>query len=492
MKDMNKVLTKQYIGSFYLTIAKEGQEKEIKQLRKKVEKYEDISYLKDAVNDETKELIIKRYKSHKSGTIHRYQTMISDLSEYKRKYLDGKEIIDINAARKELDHLDKQLQNITDNEYLREINALVEFKNNIDVEYRTYIKKHKEDEYMDMAVFHTTIDQIFKEVNELLVLLIKDNELEEQEYLIQYLNYFYHLYESYFEEYAKGGYHSLPSWAKGLLFCAPWIVGFIAFTAVPLVQTLVFSFSKVNLTTNGFEMEPIGFTNYINIFSSDTDFILALKNYLVEMIVYVPLITIFSLALAMLLNTKIKSKGFFRTIFFFPVIITSGPVIKILIEQGVTAMPGVATLMNVEEVTAQMPELVRIAFNILTSEFTMILWFSGIQILVFVTGLQKIDKGVYEASAIDGANKWEQFWKVTLPAINPTIIINVVFTVVMQSIFALNPIILKIQSDMNDTGEGKGYGYSSALAFTYFLIMIIVLVIFVLIFKKKNKKKGAI
>ena len=103
---------------------------------------------------------------------------------------------------------------------------------------------------------------------------------------------------------------------------------------------------------------------------------------------------------------------------------------------------------------------------------------------------QKGYKGVYEASAIDGANKWEQFWKVTFPAINPTIIINVVFTTVMQSIFALNPIILKIQSDMNDTSEGKGYGYSSALAFTYFLVMIIVLVIFVLIFKRKEKKKG--
>lgn len=492
MKDVKQIFVKQYIDSFYSTITQPGKEKDIKALRKKVEKYEDISYLKEFLNEEVKKLIIDKYTSHKAEVIHRYETMISTLSEYKIKYLDNKEIIDISSARKELLIIDKELRKITDNEYLHEINPLIEFKNNIDVEYKTYTKKHKDDEYMDMSIFHMTMDNIFKEVNDLLVLLIKDNEMDPKEYLEAYLQYFYQLYEGYFSEYKGGGYHALPSWAKGLLFCAPWIIGFIVFTAVPIVQTLVFSFSKVNLTTNGFETEPIGFANYINIFSSDTDFILALKNYLVEMIVYVPLITIFSLALAMLLNTKIKSKGFFRTIFFFPVIITSGPVIKILIEQGVTAMPGVATVMNVEEVTAQMPELVRIAFNILTGEFTMILWFSGIQILVFVTGLQKIDKGVYEASAIDGANKWEQFWKVTLPAINPTIIINVVFTVVMQSIFALNPIILKIQADMNDTGEGKGYGYSSALAFIYFLIMIIVLVIFVLIFKRKNKRKGAI
>ena len=130
---MNKVLIKQYIDSFYLTITKERQEKDIKELRKKVEKYEDVSYLKDTINDEVKELIINRYKAHKNETIHRYQTMISDLSEYKRKYLDGKEIIDINPARKELEALCKALESITDNEYLCEINALMEFKNNIDV-----------------------------------------------------------------------------------------------------------------------------------------------------------------------------------------------------------------------------------------------------------------------------------------------------------------------------------------------------------------------
>ena len=487
MKNINVLLAKKYVDSFYEVLSLSIEEKQLKELRKNVEKFEDVSYLKQIMNDEIKSNIQKRFVEHRENNINRYQSMIERIDSLYNNYFVNKESIDVKSVNKELSSLEKEMMNLTDNEYLFDIHALFELRNNLDVELRTYVDKRKGDEYFDMALFDQSIANIFKETKTALEELIKCNKIDENEYVEQYIDFVYQQYSIYFEG-SSNKVKNIPGWAKGLLFCFPWILGFAIFTIYPLIQTFIFSFSQVNLTPDGFTTTPYGFNNYINIFTSDTDFILALKNYLVEMVVYVPLITIFSLALAMLLNTKIKTKGFFRTIFFFPVIITSGPVIKILIEQGVTAMTGVNTLVDTNEVTAQMPELVRIAFNILTNEFIMILWFSGIQILVFITGLQKIDKGVYEASAIDGANKWEQFWKVTLPAINPTIVINVVFTVVMQSIFALNPIILKIQSDMNDTSEGKGYGYSSALAFTYFIVMIAVLVIFVVIFKRKNKK----
>ena len=487
MKNIVVVLARQYINSFYDVLKVSIDEKTLKDLKKKVEKYEDTSYLKDAINDEIKNKIIARYLDAKDSNIARYQQMMEELDNFHKTYFASKEIIEVSLVKKELDAIENKLQNITNQEYLTDINALLEFKNNINVELNTYIDKHKSDEYMDMSIFHNSVNNNLNEVKQVLHTLIGDNRLDEHEYVNRYLEFVYSRYSVIFDNGATK-VRNIPSWLKGLLFCLPWIIGFGVFTLYPLIQTFIFSFSRVDLSPNGFITSPIGFDNYVRVFTNDTDFILALKNYLVSMVVYVPLITIFSLILAMLLNTKIKTKGFFRTIFFFPVIITSGPVIKILMEQGVTAMTGVNTLLDVEVVTAQMPELVRIAFNMLTNEFIMILWFSGIQILVFVTGLQKIDKGVYEASAIDGANKWEQFWKVTLPAINPTIVINVVFTTVMQSIFALNPIILKIQADMNDTSEGKGYGYSSALAFTYFIIMIAVLVIFVLIFMKKNKR----
>ena len=487
MKNLNVILAKKYIDNYYALLSKHVNEKELKEIKKKVSKYEDVSYLKSLNDPAIKETIISWYESNKENNIDAYTKLIQELDAFYDNHFLNKEIIDVALIKKELNNLDKQLVSASKEEYLHEINQLHEFKNNISVELEVYVSKHKAEEYMDMSIFHRSVSQIIEDNKNTLKVLIEDNKLENEEYYDHYLEFVYQQFNVIFES-ASNKNKSMPQWLKGLIFCTPWIIGFLVFTIYPLIQTLLFSFSNVNLTPDGFVSNWVGFKNYFNIFTSDTDFILALKSYLVTMIIYVPLITIFSLMLAMMLNSKIKTKGLFRTIFFLPVVITSGPVMRILIEQGVTAMPGVNTLVNVEEMTSNMPELMRMAFNVLTSEFIMILWFSGIQILVFLTGLQKIDKGVYEASAIDGANKWEQFWKVTLPAINPTIVINVVFTTVMQSIFALNPIILKIQTDMNDTAEGKGYGYSSALAFTYFMIMVVTLVIFVLIFKKHEKK----
>ena len=203
---------------------------------------------------------------------------------------------------------------------------------------------------------------------------------------------------------------------------------------------------------------------------------------------YVPVITVVSLILAMLLNSKLKGTGFFRTIFFLPVIITSGPVIGIFIDQGVASFPGIESLINFDAMAGTVPQFLIDALQFLTGEFIMILWFSGIQILVFMTGLQKMDKNMYEAAQIDGASKWETFWKLTLPALNPTIVLNVVFTVVIQSVFSLNPIISRISKYMNESGEGGGYGYASATAWIYFVVMLVLLGLFILVFKKHERR----
>lgn len=284
---------------------------------------------------------------------------------------------------------------------------------------------------------------------------------------------------------------TFPEALNGLLFLLPWFVGFCLLTLYPILETLIYSFNDVTITIHGIKTSFIGFQNYLYAFTEDTAFVTALQNYLIKILLYVPVITVISLGLALLLNSKVKGTGFFRTIFFLPVIITSGPVIKIFIDQGVASFPNIDKLIDFSKLSEILPGFLVTALSFLTSEFIMILWFCGIQILVFLTGLQKIDKSVYEAAAIDGASKWECFWKVTLPAINPVVVINVVFTVVMQSVFSLNPVIEKIQADMRGSGEGKGYGYASAMAWIYFLILIVVLVFFVLLFKKHTRKRRA-
>ncbi len=271
---------------------------------------------------------------------------------------------------------------------------------------------------------------------------------------------------------------------SGYAFCALWLVGFMAFMLYPIIQTFVFSFNDVTVREGAFEMKSVGFEYYIRALTQDTDFLQGLEDYAIKLVLYVPVITVISLILAMLLNNKLKGTGLFRTIFFLPVIITSGPVMQIFIEQGVASFPGVEELINFEALAGTVPQFLLDALQFLTSEFIMILWFSGIQILVFMTGLQKMDKNMYEAAQIDGASKWEMFWKLTLPALNPTIVLNVVFTVVMQSVFSLNPIITRIKGYM----QQEGYGYASATAWIYFVVMLALLGLSVLIFKKHERR----
>lgn len=488
MKNLSLELARKYIDNFYKVVFSSNLSKEKKdsfnKAKKNVKKYEDPSYLKEVLDEEVLALFKSIFEKNKVDDIEKVKSLINDIDNYYNLYMEGKEIIDIKEAKKGLEALNKKLIAINNYYHFVDITPLYEFKNNVDVELNLYVDKHKSDEYMDMSIFHQSIKDLMKGVKDTLNEIINECSLDIDECINKYLESINHNYSIIFDSKdSKTG--SIPSWAKGVLFCTPWILGFLVFTLYPLIRTFIFSFSQVNLTTQGFQTDLVGIKNYQNLLIDDT-FIRNISNYLVQMVVYVPLITIFSLILAMLLNTKIKSKGLFRTIFFFPVIITSGPVIQKMIDIGVTAMPGLNSLMDIESIKAMMPSLVRTAFDILTNEFILILWYSGIQILVFLTALQKIDKGVYEAGAIDGANKWEQFWKITLPAINPTIVINVVFTVVMQSIFALSPIIKEIQDVIYD--QNKGRGYSSAMAYVYFLLIIIVLGIFVLIFKRHEKK----
>ena len=486
-KNLPYILAKAYIARHYELLSPCLDPKALGEIKKKVAKYEDTSYLKDLYTEENKKLF-EAELNNKQQWIQMLTDAKDALKAFYAECFEGKEILEIKDVQAALKKVSEHLIATDFHMFLFDAAPLYDFESNIGNELSVYASYHKKEEYMDMDNFRKSIQGIIEDVDALLGNVIKSLEKENSEYVDAYLNETEHQFSVYFEN-RSHGLTRLPKGLKGLLFCLPWIIGFAVFTLYPLVQTLIFSFSSVNLSPEGFETKGIGWANYVNLFTTDTDFLLALQNYLIEMVIYVPLITVFSLMLAMLLNTSIKGRGFFRTIFFFPVVITSGPVIKLLLEQGVTSMPGVNSLFDLDALMANAPAFVRTAFNILTGDFIMILWFSGIQILVFLTALQKIDKSVYEASAIDGASRWEQFWKVTLPALNPTIVINVVFTVVMQSLFALNPIILKIQSDMNDTSEGKGYGYSSALAFTYFLVMVIVLLIFVLIFKKHNRRE---
>jgi ABC-type sugar transport system permease subunit len=272
----------------------------------------------------------------------------------------------------------------------------------------------------------------------------------------------------------------------GLGFIAIWIIGFLVFTLIPLIQTFWYSLNNVKVTTEGIKTTFVGLSNYKQAFLLDVTFVDTLLNYVMQLVIVVPVIIVFAIIVSLLLNTNIKGRGIFRTIYFLPVIITSGPVIKKLMDEGATTFPGMEKFIKMSEIQQSFPPLIVTLITFLISSFIIILWFSGVQILIFIAGLQKLDKSMYEAASIDGASRWEAFWKLTLPAMNPLIVVNIVYTVVMYSIFALNPIIGIIEKAMYSPSQG--FGYSSALSWIYFVVLLIILGIFVAVTALKDKK----
>jgi len=272
----------------------------------------------------------------------------------------------------------------------------------------------------------------------------------------------------------------------GYAFISIWICGFLLFTMFPLFRTIWFSLNNVKITATGIETTFTGFKNFQDAFLLDVAFAETLIDYLFQLVVLVPIIIVFSIIVAILLNLKIRGKSILRTIYFLPVIITSGPVIQKLIDEGATTFPGLEQFIELSVLQQTFPAPIARVISFLVSSFIIILWFSGVQILIFLAGLQKLDKGMYEAADIDGASKWESFWKLTLPAMNPLIAVNIIYTIVTYSFFALNPIIALILESMYATG--KGFGYASALAWIYFAVLLVVLGMFTYVIIRKEKR----
>lgn len=272
----------------------------------------------------------------------------------------------------------------------------------------------------------------------------------------------------------------------GYSFVMLWIIGFLVFTLIPLSRTFWYSLNNVKVTTEGIKTTYIGLANYKRAILMDVTFTDILINYLVQLVVIVPVIIVFSIVVALILNVKIKGRGIFRTIYFLPVIISSGPVIKKLMDEGATTLPGMDQLIKMDQLQQNYPAFIVKLISFLVSSFIIILWFSGVQILIFLAGLQKLDHSMYESASIDGASRWEAFWKLTLPAINPLILVNIIYTVIMYSVFSINPIIEMIGNAMYNATQG--FGYSSALAWIYFLFILVVLGIFVALVTHRDKK----
>lgn len=273
----------------------------------------------------------------------------------------------------------------------------------------------------------------------------------------------------------------------GWLFVLPWVIGVAVFMLYPLCQSFYYMWFNIRITPLGTKFIPVGTGNFTQIWLENPEFPQQIVTYLWQTIVEVPVIVVFALMIAIMLNGNIKCRGLFRLIFFLPVIIVSGPVMNMLVSEGAATIPA----MNVQSIKTALDNFLphSMSENIgeIFSNMIMILWYSGVQILIFLSALQKIDPALYEAAKIDGGSQWECFWKITLPTIKPMILLNAVYSVIFLSGNEQNSLITMIKSAMFSGTKEKGYGYASAMAWMYSLIVtLIVLLFFLLLGSKKD------
>lgn len=272
----------------------------------------------------------------------------------------------------------------------------------------------------------------------------------------------------------------------GYSFIGLWIIGFLGLMVYPLINSIIYSFSKVTITGTGIKLEFIGLNNFVSVFTSEQGFVFREKlvEFAFQLLMYVPIIIVFSIIIAVLINSKIRLRGFFRMIYFLPVIISSGPVINELITQGASGSSFIESYGVISLIEQSLPPLLAEPISTMFGEIIVIFWFSGVQILIFLAGLQKIDTSIYEACSIDGAGPWEIFWKITLPSLKNLILINIIFTIVSLSTFDGNGVINLIIENMYQ--PLTGYGFASAIAWCYFIVVCLFLLIAAFLFRNKK------
>ncbi|WP_245864320.1 carbohydrate ABC transporter permease [Paenibacillus donghaensis] len=277
----------------------------------------------------------------------------------------------------------------------------------------------------------------------------------------------------------------------GYLFILPWIIGFIAFTAIPFVALFYFSFTNYDLLSTP---KWIGLDNFIRMFTTDEKFFTSLKVTFFYVLTAIPLRLIFALFIAMLLNMKIKFVGVYRTAFYVPSIIGGSVAVAVMWGQ----LFGLNGAVNgiIGAVTGTPPNVSWIA-NPDTALWTLILmavWQFGSPMIIFLAGLKNIPESYYEAAVVDGANAFHRFVKITLPLLTPVILFNLVMQIIGGFMTFTQGLIITAGGPLDRTlfyqlyvyrqgFEFLDMGYAAALSC---FLLLIVAVLTALVFKSSS------
>lgn len=280
---------------------------------------------------------------------------------------------------------------------------------------------------------------------------------------------------------------------KGLYgygFIAIWIIGVLTFFIRPLIGVFEFAFCDININqqVGGYTLSWNNFEWIKYAFQTDPSFLRSMVTSFLSMFYSVPGIVIFSLTIAVILNGKFRGRTFARAVFFLPVIVTSGVVISIIQGDSMSAvilsgskggsMVQAFGLSNFLYSLNLQADIVNFISNF-TNQMFNFAWKSGVQILLFIAALQTISPDLYEASSIEGATAWEDFWKITIPMISPMILLASIYTIVDSFTDYSSSTMTYITDQVKNKGRIE---YGSVLAIIYSLLALAVIgIVYVII-----------
>ena len=272
---------------------------------------------------------------------------------------------------------------------------------------------------------------------------------------------------------------------SGYLFILPFIIGFAFFMVKPMFNSLYMSFCNVDIGAGYINNIWAGPKNYITAFTVDVDFTRLVTEEITRMFYNSLAIMVFSFFTSLILNQKFKGRAMIRAIFFLPVILSSGVLIGIednnslmgsmkdMIEESGASNGITDAVKNILVTSGIGVKAYETVFELVDGIYDVALA-SGIQIIIFLSGLQTISPSMYEAADIEGCTAWEKLWKITFPMVSSIFLVNWIYTVVDFCMRTDNQVMTKITTTMVSQLQ---YGLASAFSWSYFGIVIIIIAI---------------
>lgn len=265
----------------------------------------------------------------------------------------------------------------------------------------------------------------------------------------------------------------------GYIFILPWFIGALIFFIYPFIQSIYFAFCDLTFSEKGLIKEFIGLENFRVVFFENPEVFQKLVNSVTQMLTELVLIITLSFILSIILNQNFHGKTFARAVFALPLIVSSGVLLAIfktsvfsqsqeaIAETTVFQASGVQAMLESAGVGQGLVNTIVGWVNSLVD----MLWKSGVQIIVFLSGIQSIPPSYYEVCDIEGATAWQRFWRVTFPIMMPFCFLNIIYTIIDSFTYQSNPVMLQIMQYFGNLQ----YAFSNALALAYFVVIIIII-----------------